>query len=227
MRNRETYSPPHSATLAAKWAARLMAVLLLAQVLVVIVSWMINATMAPQTAVRSLLSSEGIRWFCGNFARMIASPAVAWILLLSIAYGLLRASRLMPSPADKKTPHPTSFGRTRRGVRKSVALITVVAEFVVIVAIMLILCWSPHAILRSATGGLFPSSFSASLIPIVACSVSIMSCTYGAIVGTLPSLYEAYRAACRGIAAAAPLLLLYIAAAQLYFSLVYLMGEGC
>ena len=60
--------------------------LAIAQIVLVLVSWLIAAAM-PELAVRSLLSSEGIRWFFGHFIRNLATPFLVWILLLCIAFG--------------------------------------------------------------------------------------------------------------------------------------------
>lgn len=46
--------------------------LCLAEVLLVILSWLLSAMRLDE--VHSLLSSEGIRWFLGNFSSMLASP---------------------------------------------------------------------------------------------------------------------------------------------------------
>ena len=205
------------------WAGRLFLTLCAAQLLLVIVSWMVNAT-AEHTQVRSLISSEGIRWFMGHFVEMVSTPLLAWMLLLAVAAGLFRASGLLSLP---RRGIPAGHSQNRNGYRRNIALAAVLTELVVIIIVMLFLTLTPNAILRSASGELFPSSFSACLVPVVAFSVSIASCTYGGIVGTLPSIASAYRAACQGIAAASPYLLLYIAAAPLYFSGVYLVGASC
>ncbi len=62
-------------------------VLVLAQLLLMLVSWIWSAAV-PASGVRSMLSSEGIRWFFGHFAEMLATPLLVWILLLAAAYGL-------------------------------------------------------------------------------------------------------------------------------------------
>ena len=197
----------------ARIVARLAVALILAQVLLVIVSWMINATM-PQTMVRSLLSSEGIRWFFGQFSHVLSTPLLVWLLLGSIAYGLLRASHFLPL-----TSHPsplTSYSR-------KLALIAVGVELVVFIIAIVLLAFMPHAILLSSSGALYPSSFSASLVPFIACAVSVMSITYGAIVGTLPTLDSVFRSACKGIESAAPLFLLYVFVVQFFASLLYVI----
>ena len=69
--------------------------LLLAEVLLILVSWLLSATMTE--GVRSLLSTEGIRWFFGQFTSMQASPWLVWLLLLSVAWGSVSGSGLIAS----------------------------------------------------------------------------------------------------------------------------------
>ena len=61
-------------------------VLLCAEALLIILSWILSTTMTE--GIRSLLSSEGIRWFFGNFSNIIASPLLAWLLLVPSSFGV-------------------------------------------------------------------------------------------------------------------------------------------
>ncbi|MFR5271186.1 MAG: hypothetical protein ACLTGI_12620 [Hoylesella buccalis] len=63
------------------------------QILLILVSWFITATM-PMSPVRSLLSSEGIRWFFGQFTYNLASPLLVWLILAGMALGALKQSGL-------------------------------------------------------------------------------------------------------------------------------------
>ena len=56
-------------------SSRLCVGLLVAQSLLVIVSWLLSAMRLE--GVRSLLSSEGIRWFVGGFSDIVANPLLA------------------------------------------------------------------------------------------------------------------------------------------------------
>ena len=58
------------------------------QILLILVSWFITATM-PMSPVRSLLSSEGIRWFFGQFTYNLASPLLVWLILAGMKLGAL------------------------------------------------------------------------------------------------------------------------------------------
>jgi aminobenzoyl-glutamate transport protein len=92
------------------------------------------------------------------------------------------------------------------------------------VVVMLLLTAIPHAILLSATGDLFPSPFSASLIPVAAFSVCASSIVYGIVAGTFQSLSDVYNALLYGIRWAAPVFLFYILVMQLYESLRFVFG---
>ena len=59
--------------------------LLIAEIILILLSWILSA--ACVEGVRSLLSGEGVRWFVGDFARMMASPLLVWLILLLMAIG--------------------------------------------------------------------------------------------------------------------------------------------
>ena len=59
------------------WAVLVIPVM---QVLLFLVSWLINAAM-PESKVRSLLGSEGIRWFFGSFVDNVATSPLVWLLI--------------------------------------------------------------------------------------------------------------------------------------------------
>ena len=66
-------------------SSRLCLGLLVAESVLIIVSWLLSAMRLE--GVRSMLSSEGIRWFVGGFSDIVASPLLAWLLLALIAVG--------------------------------------------------------------------------------------------------------------------------------------------
>ena len=92
---------------------------------------------------------------------------------------------------------------------------------IALVAVIVLLSAVPHAVLLSATGRLFPSPFSQSLVPVVAFSVTLLSAFYGMVSGNLETLPRVYDALLDGIRRAAPLLLFYILLMQIYESLCY------
>ena len=172
--------------------------LLVAHAVLIILSWLLSAM--GQEDVRSLLSSEGIRWFV--------------LLLLLSAAGCVRQSGV----ASLWGQHRSLTYRERIALR--VALFFLVG-YVVIVGLLTLV---PHAILLSATGQLFPSAFSRSLLPIVAFGVCLFSVAYGVMAGRLRSLGDVLHSLSFGIARGASLVILYFLLIQFYESLRFVFG---
>lgn len=182
------------------------------QMLVILVSWLITAAM-PDAPMRSLLSSEGIRWFFGHFTENQLTPLLAWILFIGIAYGAMRKSGLLHAV---RVMGKVDF-------RQKFALRIVIFEVILFFGVMLLLTSVPHAILLSVTGNLFPSSFSQSLIPCLSFACVVFSISYGVISGSFHSLSDVFKSFTSQIPALAPLLIVYILAAQLFYSLKFIL----
>ena len=190
-----------------------MAFMLLgAELLLFILSWLLSAT--RMEGVRSLLSSEGIRWFFGSFTEMVASPLLVWLLLGLIAYGCLKRSGLLSITQSKFS---ISY-------RQRVALRVALVFLVIYVIMIALLTLTPHAILLSATGSLFPSAFSRSLIPILAFGICLVSISYGLVSGHLSGLDDILSALSSGIANGASIIILYLLFIQFYESLRFVFG---
>lgn len=182
--------------------SRLVLLLAVIQLLLVLLSWLLSAMMVE--GVRSLLSSEGLRWFLGSFASMLATPWLVWLLLLSMAGGCLWRSGLAAKPHTY---------RDRTALRAALVLMAVYVAFV------LVLTAAPHAILLSATGRLFPSPFSRALVPLVAFGIILVSSVYGRSSGRFSSFSDIVDSLSFGIAKAGPLFVAYVMLIQLYESL--------
>ena len=180
-------------------------VLAVAEIVLILVSWLLSATVGDD--VRSLLSSEGIRFFFGGFVNMLLSPLLVWIVLLSMAYGCLCSSGML------------SMFNDQMGYRQRQTLFILVVVLLVYVVIVLALSVSPHAVLLSATGRLWPSAFSRALIPIIAFGIILLSTVYGLVSRHFLSLADVCQSLSGGIATSAPLLLLYVLFMQLFSSL--------
>lgn len=179
----------------------------MAQCVLVIVSWLLSAMRLE--GVRSMLSSEGIRWFVGGFSDILATPLLAWLLLLLIAGGSLQQSGVISLFTGKGE---TSF-RNRLALRVAIF-------FLVLYAIVIcLLTLTPHAILLSVKGSLFPSAFSRSLVPIVCFGVTLFSVVYGMMSGHKKSGDEILSILTYGIRQGASLIIVYILAIQFYASL--------
>ena len=184
---------------------------LIGEVTLILLSWILSA--AGVEGVRSLLSGEGVRWFVGDFAWMVASPLLVWIILLMIAIGAFLRSGLTSLWHEGRS-RMMSY-RDRTAFRVSLVLL------VAYVIAILLLTVVPHAVLLSVSGSLFPSPFSRSIIPIVAFGIVLVSISFGMISGRMQSLSDVLEALSYGIQKYAPLLVLYIFCMQLYQSLCF------
>lgn len=187
--------------------------LLAAQALLFLVSWLVTAMM-PDTAVHSLLSSEGIRWFFGSFVGNVASPVLVWLLILAMAISVLVDTRLLHDVRRLAVlPYRPRF-----------ALQFVAFELFLFVVVVIMTALVPHAPLLSVTGQLFPSSFSRSIIPMTAFWIILMSVTYGLLSGKMKTGGDVFQSITRGLSRVASLVLVYIVAAELFCSLIYVFG---
>ena len=188
-------------------SSRLCVGLLVAQSLLVIVSWLLSAMRLE--GVRSLLTSEGIRWIVGGFSDIVANPLLAWLLLLLIAGGSLQQSGVTGLFSHKGE---TSF-RDRLALRVASVFL---ALYVIVICLLTL---TPHAILLSVKGSLFPSAFSRSLLPIVCFGATLFSIVYGMMSGHKKSGEDILGILTYGIRQGASLIIVYILAIQFYTSL--------
>ncbi len=190
---------------------RIALALFVVEVLLIIGSWLMSAAL-PNSSVRSMLSGEGIRWFLGHFGNILATPQLSWLLLASIAAGSLKSCGFLALISN----HSFLSYRERRAVFISGGV------FLFCILAIVLLTFMPHAVLRSATGLLFPSPFSYSLIPVLSFSISLFSIVYGLIAGTFQTLRDVYDSLLYGIRWAAPFFLFYILFIQIYESLMFI-----
>lgn len=187
-----------------KFFAIVAVILAVAFMILVLASWLLSAMMTE--GVRSLLSSEGVRWFFRHFVDLLQKPLLIWMLLGGMAWGALHASGML---------HPAHNFRSRMALRM-VALL-----FIIMIAVVAMLTMTSHAVLLSASGRLWPSPFSNSIVPIIAFGMVILSMAYGFVSGSMRSLNDAFSSLSQGVAALSPLLVLYILAMQLYESILF------
>lgn len=186
--------------------------LLLFQIMVVILSWMIK-TIYPDFNGRSLLSGEGVRWFLGNFTNNVASNILVWIILIGLSWGSIRASNILQV---FKRSHTLSY-REHLGFR------VVLIEIMIWVIVIVLLSFIPHAAMLSITGQLFPSSFSKSIVPLIAFIALFSSITYGLIIGRLRKGNLIIEALSNGIKQIAPYIIIYIILVQLIYSIKFVL----
>lgn len=182
------------------------------QILVILGSWFVTVVF-PTLPVRSILSSEGIRWFLGQYTSNLASPLLVWLVLAGMTYGALRSSGL-----SRAIMYFSNIS-----YRQRFALKVVVAELVFFAIVLFLMTFLPQAILLSVTGELFPSSFSRSLIPIVCFLLTLFSITYGLINTSFTSLTDIYNSLTSGITAISAWLVIYVFVIQLYYSILFVV----
>ena len=207
-----------------KVVAYIALALVLAFVVLVLLSWLLSATMGE--GVHSLLSSEGIRFFFGGFVDMVRQPLLVWLLLLSMAWGCLHQSGLLEclpfvTRRMNDSPGQSSYSRPIGWRRGGILLVVILVLYA---GVILLLTVTPHAVLLSATGRLWPSPFSRALVPVVAFGLILLSTVYGVVSRRFLSLSDVCQSLTFGIASAAPLLMLYVLASQLYAAVSFVFG---
>lgn len=186
----------------------------LAQIVLILVSWLWSAAV-PDSSVHSLLSARGVRWFFGSFVDNEASPVLVWLILLGLAFGSLRSSGLSLALRHVliRQGHPLT-SLQKFALRSSLAL------FLLELGAVAVLTLPPHAVLLSVSGDLFPSCFSVAIIPIVAFVFVTVSIFYGLLANHYHSFADIGRGVCSEHRLLVALLLLYVVASQLINSLI-------
>lgn len=187
-------------------------ILVVAQLMIILLSWLLSAAL-PDLSVHSLLSSEGIRWFFGQFSSNIAIPLTAWLIVAVIAYGCLSSCGIL------ELKHPLDF-------RQRVAIRFVVFEIVVFVAIILLLTLMPHAVLLSIDGDICSGSLANSIIPYLSLVVCITSITYAYLSGRCNTKAELFDMLCEGNRQLSPLFIIYVLLTQLVYSVLYVLSAS-
>lgn len=195
-----------------KIVARISLLLLIAQLALVLCSWILNVAV-PSMQVRTLLGSEGVRWFFSNFTSNMLTPLLIWIIIGSMSLGVLNDSRLyndLKAVKEKQLPY-----RSRH------ALILTFVVLIVLITIISLLSFTPHAILLGVTGNLFPGPFGKGIIPVIIFSVILLSVVYGTASGHINSITQIYESLCIGIGYVLPLFPLYILTLLFYNSILF------
>lgn len=195
-------------------AGAVMALVVLETVLA-ISSWVFSA-LFPDLGLSNLLAGEGIRWFFGHFSAIIASPLLAWLVLCASAVGCAVQSGLVSV---------LTF-RERMGFRDRAAMAFVLAALFAYVGLIAALTLSPHAVLLSASGRLFPSPFSHGLVPVVAFGVTMCSVVFGVASGRILTVTDLFHSLYLGIEKAAPLFVVYIVLMQFCYSLAFVFSQN-
>ena len=148
-------------------------VLLVLQLAVFLMSWIVS-TINPDLPVRSLLGGEGIRWFFGHFLTIVGDYGAAWLILILIACGSVAASRILPTIRSWIKKEPLSY-------RQKYALRCSFIALLLFIAVIIVLTCTKEAVLVSASGTLFPSSFSKAIVPVVAFILTAIAVLFGSL----------------------------------------------
>lgn len=186
---------------------RVGASIVFGEALLIILSWLLSAM--SMAGVRSLLSGEGIRWLFGGFTDVVAHPLLIWLILLLMALGSLQCCGIL-----------NRQGSYRERIALRVALMFAALWLVVIALLTLV----PHALLLSASGHLFPSAFSRSLVPVTAFGVATFSIIFGLMSGRLRTLSDIIRLLAYGIQRGASLIVLCLLVIHFCASLHFVFG---
>lgn len=171
-----------------------------------LLSWIVSS-LYPEYNTKSMLTGEFVRWFCGHLVEFCATPCLVWIVLLAMSAGTLCASGMLTGSSALHSLRKAPSALRRRAI---VAASVTLALCLGAVACLTVV---PHAILLSAVGELFPSPFSAAIVPMLAVTVCLVSAAYGVTCNRFQSLHDIIASFSDGIACASPLIVIYLSAA--------------
>ena len=183
------------------------------QIALVLGSW-VASVLFPELAIRSMFIGESVRWFWSSLADNMSSTLLVWLLLSGAMAELFVGGGLLKAIMSYK--QTTDYER--------MALIVVAWELVAMVIVLFFLAFVPHAVLLSALGTITPNSYLDSFVIMVIVGVCIMSLTYGMVTGRYSTFVDTFSAAATGVATTAPLVIVYLLAAELYSSVVWIFN---
>lgn len=196
-----------------RYCAILSIVLVVLQFVLILVSWIVSAV-DTSSSIHSIISAGGIRWFVGSLTHNMSSPLLAYIVMGAISYSVFRNSGLSKVVGSK----------SKLSTQQKFGIRIMALEFGLFVVCLLLATATPHAILLSVTGNLFPSSFSRGIIPLLFSQIFIMSLIYGIIGGTINSLEKLWDAITSGANSLVAVCFIYILAVQLFYSFIYVFS---
>mgnify|MGYP002516169274 FL=1 len=166
--------------------------ILIGYIVIILGSWLWSAAM-PSSSIRTLLSESGVRWFFGTFIINLANtPLLVWIILIDISVGTCIRSGLWSSTRILINSSSRLNALQKRGLISAIELI------IFEMSILSLLIFPRHAILLSVTGNIYPSSASASLVPIIAFMILSSSISYGLMSGNIHGYRDAVECMLKG-----------------------------
>ncbi len=195
------------------WWPRIAVGLFLSEILLVLLSWVLSVVV-PDWNLRSLLDGEGLRWLLAKHSELLASPLLVYMLLLSIAYGCITQSGVGRALLRM---HNLSY-------RERIAMKHTIIVICIWVAILLFLAVGPNALMLAVDGAIYPSPFSAAFISLVALGLCVVASTFGVLSGRFDKLQDLYDASVVGVKMSAPLLVMYLLGAHLWYSILFVLN---
>ena len=186
------------------------------EAIVVVGSWFADSLM-EESPVQSLLTANGIRWYIGSYADVLATPFVVWVILCGCAYGILKESGIADAVVSLCHKKKTEY--TERIALQASAVVAII----IIVSAML-LTFGPHSVLLSATGSLSHSSISAGVIPIAAFLFAAVGITYGYFSSRFHGVAVLFDASVKGVTTLVPVLVLYVFVVHLAYLIIHCMS---
>ena len=175
-----------------RWLPAAVVGIIISYIVIILGSWLWSAAM-PSSSIRPLLNESGVRWFFGTFVMNLTNtPLLVWIILIDSAIGTCVRSGLSTSIRLLMKSSTKLNTLQKRGLRSAMELI------IFEMCVLSLLIFPRRAILLSVTGDLYPSSASASFIPIVAFVVLSSSLSYGLLSGTIHGYRDAVACALKG-----------------------------
>lgn len=193
-------------------AAAVIVLAAFCELMVIVGSWIGSAMSASQN-VTSLLSAEGMRWYIGSFANILATPYLVWIILVGMSLGIVADSGIVDALRCQ-------IRGERREFIERLSLNAAEVLAAVIVAVVMFLIFAPHAVLLSATGTISDSSFSAGIVPIMAFLFSAPSLVYGLCASKFKSATAIFYAIKKGVTKMVPVIILYIFVTHLAITVI-------
>lgn len=200
------------------WPTYVLITILIMFVVLAFMSWL---AYAAGMQMRTLLSSEGLRWLFLNVARIVSSPILVYLLL-----GLSWIGSISRSGLAEAFSRMIRYGRgeSRLTYRQRVALISSGLFFCIYIICLSFLVLSPYAALLSVTGKLFPSPFLSGFFPAFVFGGHVTALLYGSLSNRLRNLYEAFEIFYWGIQRYAIWIIIYLTGALFWETLQYTVG---
>lgn len=196
----------------------MLAVLFVAWGILAPLSW-IGSTMGYP--LQNIFSDEGIRWFYAHLNESLTTPLLAFVFPVTMLCGAVARSGLGRLLKDLCRIRGE---RVRITYRQKTALGISATFFTVYFATALLCVLTPHAVLLSATGHIYPSPFAHGILPVTALGVQLTAMIYANLSNHLHGLGEILSVVYWGIQRYAVWIFITLLTAQLIHTVMYIFN---